>query len=70
MFATLLIWSFAVISLLLVLLILPLVLLQRFLSAASSIDEVEERWMRRYGDRSPSLLDIEAVRRLRTVPLR
>jgi len=67
---SLILWSVAVVSLLLVLLALPVLLLQRFLSVASAIDEVEERWARRYGDLSPPFLDAAAVRRLRSIPLR
>lgn len=70
MLISLILWSLAVISLALVLLILPVLLLHRFLSVAASVDEVEERWIRRYGDLSPPFVGADAVRRLRAVPLR
>lgn len=69
MLITFLLASLAVVPLVLLLLILPVVLLQRFVSGESAVDEVEERWMRRFGDLEPPFLDADAVRRLRSISL-
>jgi hypothetical protein len=69
MLTTFLLASLAVVPLVLVLLILPVLLLQRFVSGESAVDEVEERWRRRFGDREPPFLDADAVRRLRSISL-
>lgn len=69
MLTTLLIASLAVVPLVLLLLILPIVLLQRFVPGDSAIDEVEESWMRRFGDLQPPFIDAAAVRRLRSISL-
>jgi hypothetical protein len=65
MLASLLLWSVAVVSLLLAVLILPVLLFQRFLSVAASLDddEIEERWAGRFPDSSPLAFDVHAQRR-------
>lgn len=69
MLITFLLASLAVVPLVLLLLILPVVLLQRFVSGESAVDEVEEGWIRRFGDLEPPFLDADAVRRLRSISL-
>src|SRR5690606_21130843 len=50
MVTTLLLAALAVVSLSFALLIVPILLLQRFVPRDSALDEVEESWIRRYGD--------------------
>ena len=69
MVTTLLLAALAVVSLSFALLIVPILLLQRFVPRDSAWDEVEESWIRRYGDREPPFIDPEAVSRLRSIPL-
>jgi hypothetical protein len=57
MLITFLLASLAAVPLVLLLLTLPVVLLQRFVSGESAVDEVEERWLRRFGDGEPPFLD-------------
>jgi len=53
MVTALLLWSLAVVSLVLVLATLPALLLQRFVRVTP--DELEERWLGRLGDPTPTL---------------